>query len=294
MTRRSQRPGFSLIELLVVVCIIAILLALLLAGVQRARLAAAKVYCVNNLKQIGIALGGYHSLKGKFPFGYSTSSNTTWLAEILPYIEQTNVQRLGGGAAGVVVKYYICPSDTRNLVGGYESQDGWVGGGGTFYEAFTDYNGVNGTNVLTKDGMLYINSAVRQVDVTDGLNNTVMVGERPPSADLVMGWWYNGCGQWVPPLGGVSGSGDVNTGVQELLFHPQGLPEMDVCPTGPYAYGPGNLTNNCDTFHFWSLHQLGCNWLFADGSVRFIPYTGASVLPSLATRAGNDTVAYPY
>jgi prepilin-type N-terminal cleavage/methylation domain-containing protein/prepilin-type processing-associated H-X9-DG protein len=289
MSRTPRRSAFSLIELLVVIAIIAILVALIVAGAQRARTAAQKVYCVNNLREIGVALHSYHSIKAKYPSGYSTATNTTWMFAIAPYMEHAHVT-----SPAFVIRQYTCPADTRVFQASYQSQDGWVGGGGTFNEAFTSYQGVNGTTVMAKDGILYLNSAVREVDITDGPSNTLMVGERPPSADMLYGWWYNGCGNWIPSLGGPSGQGDTTLGVVDILTKPQGLPEIDACPVGPYSYGPGQLTNNCDTFHFWSLHQGGCSWLFADGSVRFIPYSAASILPALATRAGNDKITYGY
>jgi prepilin-type processing-associated H-X9-DG protein len=65
------------------------------------------------------------------------------------------------------------------------------------------------------------------------------------------------------------------------------LPYHDpACVTAQRRYGPGRLDNPCDRYHFWSLHSGGGNWLFADGSVRFLTYTAGSILPALATRAG--------
>ncbi|MHB1426627.1 MAG: H-X9-DG-CTERM domain-containing protein [Gemmataceae bacterium] len=66
------------------------------------------------------------------------------------------------------------------------------------------------------------------------------------------------------------------------------------CPPGTYSYAAGSLTNQCDTFHFWSPHGGGAFFLFADGSVHFLPYSAASVMPALASRAGGEDVSLPF
>ena len=71
------------------------------------------------------------------------------------------------------------------------------------------------------------------------------------------------------------------------------LGRLGSCPPGPYQFRPGTVTNQCDMFHFWSLHDGGAHLLFADGSVRFLTYDADGILPALATRAGGEVVNWP-
>src|SRR6185369_14964468 len=86
----ASRCGFTLIELLVVIAIIGILVAMLIPAVQKVRESAARAECQNNLKQIGLALHGYHDGHKVLPPG-SDSKGLSAHAYILPYIEQDNV-----------------------------------------------------------------------------------------------------------------------------------------------------------------------------------------------------------
>jgi prepilin-type N-terminal cleavage/methylation domain-containing protein/prepilin-type processing-associated H-X9-DG protein len=141
------RQGFTLIELLVVIAIIAVLIALLLPAVQAAREAARRAQCVNNLKQIGLAMHNYHQTNDKFPQGKSESADqpsfsdrayagwTEWSAqaEMLSYLEQSPVysainfnfcggynygQFANATAATRVIQTFLCPSDSNAGFGG--------------------------------------------------------------------------------------------------------------------------------------------------------------------------------
>jgi prepilin-type processing-associated H-X9-DG protein len=145
--------------------------------------------------------------------------------------------------------------------------------------SLTSYPGVEGTDYSAKDGILFNNSRVRQLDVRDGTSNTLLIGERPPTFNYRFGWWYAGNGQ------NGTGSCDMVLGVRELAVSKYG------CPPGPYHFAPTYIGAPCVQFFFWSLHDGGANFVFADGSVHFLTYQADSILPALATRAGGEIVS---
>jgi prepilin-type N-terminal cleavage/methylation domain-containing protein/prepilin-type processing-associated H-X9-DG protein len=292
----KRRAAFTLIEMLVVLAIAAVLIGLAASAVQRVREVANRASCANHLRQIGLALHQYHESQGVLPPGCSYQDgrapqlHMSWLTRLLPHLEQDALwkQALQAYAKdpffetpphlpilGHVLPIFTCPSDSRTL-------SPWDFG--PFQVAFTAYLGVSGWDRSSLDGLFYVDSSVRLADITDGLSNTLAVGERPPSADHRFGWWYAGWGQ------ARDGSAEYLLGVRERNF----ATGYEACPDGPYEYAPGRPNYPCDVFHFWSLHfGAGANFLYADGSVHFVAYSAAPLMPALATRSGGEAVTPP-
>jgi prepilin-type processing-associated H-X9-DG protein len=283
-----------LVELLVALAMVGVLLGLLLPAIQRIRAAGYKARCAENLREIGLALHHYHDIQKSFPAGVTLQKGPdsyvflSWLARILPYIEQESLWKKTQEAYALekdftrnpphialdsVVAGFVCPADDR-------IQTAQTSRG--YRVAFTSYLGIMGLNLESEDGLLFADSRIRLADVLDGTSNTLLTGERPPSTDLFYGWWYAGHGQLK------TGSCDMVMGVREWnSLHMMG------CVEGPYSYRSGQLDNQCDQFHFWSLHPGGAHFLLADGAVRFLTYDADTVLPALATRAGGETAPVP-
>jgi prepilin-type processing-associated H-X9-DG protein len=276
--------------------IIAVLIGLLLPAVQKVRAAAARMGCQNNLKQLGLALHNYHDAKTALPPGVTSRQpaepypRMTWLTRLLPYLELDALWRVTDTAFqyepvayndpphigfGTPIRMFSCPADSRTI----DPQNTHRGR----RPAHTSYVGVLGTAYKHTDGVLYLDSRVRLTDIADGTSNTVLAGERPPSADFWYGWWYAGFGQ------AGSGSADMLLGARERN---RGGAYVSRCPPGPYHFQQGQISEQCDLFHFWSLHPGGAHFLFADGGVRFLPYSADQILPAIATRNGGEPAAW--
>lgn len=194
-----DRRGYTLIELLVVIAILGVLVALLLPAVQKARSAASRLRCANNLRQIGLALHQYHDGADALPPGVTSDvpnqpfPRMAWLTRLLPYIDQgplwdyttvafsyqrwpyANPPHL---AFGTPIPTFSCPADPRTEQTQPTHEN--------LQPALTSYVGVLGTAFDRSDGVLFLDAPVRLTDIGDGTSNTVMVGERPPSPDF----WY--------------------------------------------------------------------------------------------------------
>jgi len=286
MRMRSHR-GFTLIELLVVIAIIAVLIALLLPAVQAAREAARRAGCLNNMKQIGIALHNYHDSRGVLPPGYIYSKGYPtggfgWATMILPNIEQpalfnaANFSLPAWSAPNSTVcvqkiATYICPTDYTNK--DFMSREGFNYARSSYVGSF----GPQDMDITPEDraGLLSRNSQTRFADVTDGLSQTLAAGERTNAVYLtVIGSTdhYDLETVWS----GAIKEDPVDDHAHTTLFQ-------------AFALINSPLFDDRDSM---SYHTGGSNYLFADGSVRFIKLTiNPMIYQSLGSRAGGEVVS---
>lgn len=306
-----KRCAFTLLELVVVLAIIGVLIALLLPAVMKVHEAANRAACTNNLKQLALAIHFYHDTHGAVPCGqflgpYGAGPNSrawSWMARLLPYIEQQDLSRSGGipvktllasGVVGDQLSLLFCPSDNARKFGVTEHAGNLEGVpvGLTNYKAVSGANwgmdfqrhkwvrlqtdwpnrGTNGSydGLAHGDGMMYRSDCVyplRFRDLRDGSSNTFMIGEDVPALNYWCTWPY------------------ANNAYGTCAIPP------NVRPPGGGSYGPNDWQN---TWSFRSRHPGGLNFALADGSVHFVPNSiDLGVYRALATVAGGETVSPP-
>jgi prepilin-type N-terminal cleavage/methylation domain-containing protein/prepilin-type processing-associated H-X9-DG protein len=288
--RRNR--AFTLIELLVVMAIIAILIICLLPALMSAQAASRRTTCINCLKQIDLALQSYHSIYNTLPSGcydlVRPVSNgpegykVGWVVSILPFMEQNGIYNAfdfrrgadapeNGTARNTRISSLFCPSEgaVTNLLSRARPAAIPLAPGASSYAGCQ--NDVEAPIDEDNHGVLYLNSRVRFLDVSDGLSNTLFIGEllHPSSQGWVFGTraTLRNTGH---PINGVTRS-MVELAPPAASALPSELTAAELeqsIDSGTPRIAP-TFVGGFGSTH----HGAGANFAFGDGSVRFLRQT---------------------
>lgn len=303
------RPGMTLVELLAVIAIIGLLVALLLPAVQGSREAARRSQCAGKLRQIALALAGYHDARRAFPPGAlqdaavcqgpDTPRRASWTVWILPHLEEAQLydrfnptspatrfaplllqtSAAEGTSTNIAgqntpLPIFKCPSDPAPRPADPSTNYFGVQGGGGEGDAFCRAGSASNYRLRFGNGVLFTVTAssegVGARRITDGLSKTFLVGESR--------WWSYGStnvgfGNWF----GWSSSNRLGGVEQPIVLaaavDPINNPLVDYDASRPWVDGSGNFTNavwlGTHTRSFGSRHPGGCHMALADGAVQF-------------------------
>ena len=312
----ARRRGFTLIELLVVIAIIAVLIALLLPAVQAAREAARRIQCVNNLKQMGLALHNYIGVNGMLPKGGPGGSVTpatvalpssptqriqSWAAAIAPYMEQGSVYNAVNQtrwyiepenltASQTRLAAFLCPSNPAGDVGRPNGDTPTS----TVLLARNDYGGNWGERALRcypssncqnsyADGgegrgtiLHRFEPSVTLMEIADGTAYTAVLGEAP---NAIHGIWmsHKNFFDQSAPLNARYSASAAGTFVScQVLKGDQRVGRLG-CDFGQ---------------EFHSYHVGGANFLMVDGSVRYLKQSmDLRVFSAYLSRRGSEIIS---
>jgi len=288
----GPRRGFTFVELITIIALIAVLIALLLPAVQSAREVARATNCRNNLLQLGLALGNYHSAHGVLPPGVVNEKgpisnlpkgyHVGWAVQILPFIEQTNHYRRVDFRQGVysdtnatvlasAIKTFLCVSDGTPGLMSYV---------GCHHDVETPID-------VDNHGVLYLNSHVTHDDITDGLAYTILLGEARHGITL---GWASGTRASLRNGGHPINEHDPLVATNAFLpYTPTQTAAREV--PAVEASVQGGLLPMYHVGGFSSYHRQGVNFLFCDGSARFVKETtNQDVLHRLANRSDGELI----
>jgi prepilin-type N-terminal cleavage/methylation domain-containing protein/prepilin-type processing-associated H-X9-DG protein len=327
----NRTRGFTLIELLVVIAIIAVLIALLLPAVQAAREAARRAQCVNNLKQLGLAINNYHDVNGAIPpdannttvpAGRGPTNDFSMKARLLPFMEQGNMYNAlnmsftAQSAQNATIhtaniSFLVCPSD-GNQPGPPTSATSYPNNVGLLRVA----PGSSTLGILDgpayKMGQAPEDGVVSFATVTDGTSNTVIFsefvkGKGNTNLATLSGLGYNlvfnaGVGETPGQTPAAFQTACMLSNVR--VYDQKGIDWLlDDCGKGGcYSHVMNPNTKACwygtgaNTDHTLvgasSYHSGGVNVGMLDGSVRFVKASVASVTWwALATKAGGEVIS---
>jgi prepilin-type N-terminal cleavage/methylation domain-containing protein/prepilin-type processing-associated H-X9-DG protein len=322
LAMQRRRPGFTLIELLVVIAIIAVLIALLLPAVQAARAAARRTQCVNNLKQIGLAMQNHHDVQGTFPWGGKNSPAQTWAFLILPYMEQVsmyNALNLKNPSTDFTnstvvqskISVFNCPADPLagatwisqkpTTIPNRSKGNYMVNWGNSDYEqsmAITDSFAPASlgafASVASIRGPFRVNNTTTAItpfsiaDIGDGTSNTMLASEIKIVAD------FNGKSDSRGDIWSVTKCGYMFTAAttpNSLI--PDQLDGTSGCPyplSSPPCFAASGAQREFNAAR--SYHSGGVDVSFCDGSVKFIKDTiNLATWRALSTKDGGEIVS---
>lgn len=327
--RISPRPrlskAFTLVELLVVIAIIGILVALLLPAVQAAREAGRRSQCMNNMKQMGLALHNHHDVYKRFPAGGMASPiggyGPSWMVSILPFIELNTLyskfdligtpgqehtglfyfhNQNGGAANGVTIPAYVCPSaafENMMAVGAPcplgVQRPTYVGIAGAVGHSTAVNYGANQqhapSGIVSAGGILPlmgVDKGQRFASIKDGSSNTFMVGEQSDNCRDATGQRLDCRSDFGHSFMMGGNEGDRRTWNVTTLRYAINDRTWENVGVGDQLYGQNRP--------LLGAHPGGVNVLLGDGSVRFVAATvDLTTLYNLSNRDdGNVTSDY--
>ncbi|WP_165073727.1 DUF1559 domain-containing protein [Paludisphaera rhizosphaerae] len=303
-----RRSGFTLIEMIVVLGIIAVILSLMLSAFHAGNEAARRIQCMNNLKQIHLALNSYYETHSVLPPGAVASTHPLtegtaghridWIGSLLPFMEQYGIYQTlnfevtvehaaNMTAANCRISALACPDSYPRDDPAYAYFLGQpLTPRSIPLPGLTSYvgchNDVEKTIDVDDHGVFFLNSRVRMADVADGLSQTFFVGEvAAPTASCFLASGRTSLRNTGAAINGVEvealGELARSTAWQSSAQTPEALESL--LKAGTVSIPPGYVGG------FGSRHLgNGAIFAFGDGSVRFIR---ASIEQSVYRRLGN-------